>query len=181
MLRFVSLGTDHRQDSSLQKNPGLDLELHPEDRRLFEVFCQFIWFQGDPLPLILDIHEKIYTEQGITQESLQKLEAIGLIQLNRSGFIKKGFGKHTRLFYCGKPTKIGFLHDAGNSLDLGHALLTNQGKELALSIHTSRNQRFYEYVIKRWFQEGLLLSSIQINKNWKTTPSHSACFLTKQE
>lgn len=181
MLRFISSGMNHQQDTSPQENPKFDLELQSEDRKIFEVFCQFIWFQGDPLPLILDIHDKIYTEQGITQESLQKLEAIGLIQLNRSGFIKRGLGKHTRLFYCGKPTKIGFLHDADNSLDLGHALLTNQGKELALTIHAARNQRFYEYVIKRWFQEGLLLSSIQINKNWKTTPSHSACFLTEQE
>ena len=102
--------------------------LRSEDRKIFETFCQFIWFQGDPLPLILDVQDEIYTEQGITLDALRQLEAIGLVQLNSSGFIKRGFGKHTRLFYCGKPTKIGFLHDADNSLDLGHALLTDQGK-----------------------------------------------------
>lgn len=181
MLRFISSGINHRQDTLPQENLGFDLVLRSEDRKIFETFCQFIWFQGDPLPLIFDVQDEIYTEQGITLDALRQLEAIGLVQLNKSGFIKRGFGKHTRLFYCGKPTKIGFPHDVDNSLDLGHVLLTNQGKELALTIHAPRNQQFYEYVINRWFQEGLLLSSIQLNKDWKTIPSHTACSLTKPE
>ena len=45
------------------------------------------------------------------------------------GFVKKGLGKHTRLFYAGKPTKIGFSGETNNQLDLGHVLLTNTGEK----------------------------------------------------
>ena len=156
-------------------------DLTSEDRRLFTALCQFVWVQGEPLPLIFSVEHDVYTRQGITLPVLRRLAQLDLITLEPSGFVKKGFGKHTRLFYCGKPTKIGFQKALDNQLDLGHVMLTEYGKAYFTQITVTRNQQFYEYVIKRWFQEGLLLSSIQINKNWKTTPSHSACFLTEQE
>lgn len=138
------------------------------DNRLFGVLCQFVWIQGESLPLIFDIDHEVYTKQGITLSTLKHLEAAGLITFEAQGFVKKGFGKHTRLFYCGRPTKIGFQNNENNSLDLGHVLLTAHGKELAPTYTISRNQQFYEYVINRWFQLGLVLSSIQIERNHKT-------------
>ncbi len=139
--------------------------LSDTDRRLFESLCQFIWIQGDPLPLVFDLEDEIYTKQGITLVNLKRLEALGLITFEPDGYIKKGFGKHTRLFYFGKPTKIGFKNNENNHLDLGHVLLTHDGKKLASTFKSIRNQQFYEYVINKWFQEGLILSSIQIDKN----------------
>ncbi len=136
-----------------------------KDRKLFEALCQFIWIQGDPLPLIFDVEDEIYTKQGINIATLRRLEAIGLITFEPSGYIKKGFGKHTRLFYFGQPTKIGFKNNENNHLDLGHVLLTHDGKKLASTSKSMRNQQFYECVINKWFQEGLILSSIQIDKN----------------
>ena len=97
------------------------------------------------------------------------------------GLSKKGFGKHARLFYCGKPTKIGFQNDENNYLDLGYVLLTDFGKKLASTYKTSRNQQFYEYVIQRWFQQGLVLSSIQIDRDQKVDVIRYACSIKKQE
>ena len=136
--------------------------LNQEDRALFVSFCQFLWIQGEPLPLIYDIDDKVYTRQGITLRTLERLEVIGLIMYESRGFIKKGLGKHTRLFYAGKPTKIGFSSEINNQLFLGHVLLTNTGKKMAHSLSAPRNQQFYEYVIGRWFNQGLVLSSIQL-------------------
>ncbi|MEK7845042.1 MAG: hypothetical protein AAB259_04790 [Pseudomonadota bacterium] len=143
----------------------LQLDLNSSDDQLFETLCQFLWIQGDPLPLIFDVENEVYTKRGITLSTLKHLETAGLIVFDTNGFVKKGYGKHTRLFYCGKPIKVGFAHDENNYLDLGHVLLTERGKELASTYKASRNQQFYEYVINRWFQQGLLLSSIQINQN----------------
>lgn len=135
-----------------------------DDNQLFETLCQFIWIQGEPLPLIFDINHPIYSAQGITPSTLKRLESAGLIVVEPQGFIKKGFGRHTRIFYCGRPTKIGFSQNQNNSLDLGHVLLTARGKSLASEVTVSKNQQFYEYVINRWFQQGLILSSVQIER-----------------
>ena len=155
------------EDKTLDQSSQVEF-LALEDRRAFEALCQFLWVQGEPLPLVFDLSHSIYTNQGITAASLQRLADAGLIRFEKAGFVKKGFGKHTRLFYCGRPTKIGFQADENNYLDLGHVLLTERGKQLASSIPVKKNQQFYEYVISRWFEQGLLLSSIQIDRSWET-------------
>ena len=153
-------------ENTFPKNKAvLQSDLNSNDNQLFETLCQFLWIQGDPLPLIFDVENEVYTKRGITLSTLKHLETVGLIVFDTNGFVKKGYGKHTRLFYCDKPTKIGFAHDENNYLDLGHVLLTERGKELASTYKVSRNQQFYEYVINRWFQQGLVLSSIQIDQN----------------
>lgn len=117
--------------------------------------------QGQLIPLIYDLSHEVYSDQGITLPTLESLEAAGLISTDPSGYVKKGFGQHARLFYFGRPTKIGFLGEAGNQLDLGHVLLTDKGKALAVTNCDVRsNQRFYEYVIEKWVQQGLMVSSI---------------------
>ena len=137
--------------------------LNQEDQALFVSFCQFLWIQGEPIPLIYDIDNKVYTSQGVTLLALERVELIGLLKYESRGFVKKGLGKHTRLFYASKPTKIGFSSETNNQLDLGHVLLTNTGKAMVHSLSAPRNQIFYEYVISRWFNQGLVLSSIQLN------------------
>jgi len=149
-------------EKSLENTDNTSLTLSQEDQALFVSFCQFLWVQGEPLPLIYDIDDKVYTSQGITLLALERLEVIGLIMYEPRGFVKKGLGKHTRLFYAGKPTKIGFSNETNNQLYLGCVLLTNTGKEMTHSLSAPRNQLFYEYVIGRWFNQGLVLSSIQL-------------------
>lgn len=139
-------------------------DLTVNDRKLFEALCQFVWVQGEPTALIFDVEDAVYARQGITLSALKHLETLGLIEYELNGFVKKRLGKHTRLFYYGKPTKIGFSGDGDNQLDLGYVLLTAAGKKLALTCDVTRNQEFYEYVIKRWYQQGLILSSIQVDQ-----------------
>ena len=138
--------------------------IDPEIEEIFNSFCQFVWVQGEPLPLIYNVLDQVYTKQGITLSVLKTLEESGLILFEKSGFVKKRFGKHTRLFYFGKPTKIGFLNDMDNQLDLGCVLFTELGKKKALASNARMNQDFYEYVIKQWYSLGFVLSSIQIQK-----------------
>ncbi len=164
-LQFITSRVTRSENFLRENDSILQFNLNPEDSRIFEMLCQFLWVQGDPLPLIFDVENEVYTKQGITLSTLKHLEEIGLIVFDVNGFIKKGLGKHTRLFYCGKLTKIGFQNDGNNYLDLGHVLLTERGKKMVSVVKLSTNQEFYEYVIKRWFQQGLVLSSIQINRD----------------
>ena len=131
-----------------------------EDAALFESLCQFIWVQGGPLPLIYDVEHPVYAKHGIDLAALKRLEAIGLVSFEVTGYVKGKFGKHTRLFYFGKLTKIQFLQEAKNRLDLGHVLLTEKGKALVPVCAAVRNREFYEYVIERWFRQGMVISSI---------------------
>jgi len=131
-----------------------------EDAELFISLCQFVWVQGESLPLIYEIKDQIYTKHGINLPALTRLKTIGLISWESVGYVKKRLGRHARLFYHGNPTKIQFPQEASNQLDLGHVLLTDLGKGLASISHAPRNQEFYEYVIERWFRQGLVISSI---------------------
>ena len=174
-LRLITFKAARSEKILSSDDLSMEYNINHEGIRIFGALCQFLWFQGDPLPLIFDVENEIYTKQGITLAILKRLEANGLIDFDTTGFVKKGLGKHTRLFYCGKPTKIGFQKDANNYLDLGHVLLTERGKKLASAFKVTRNQQFYEYVIGRWFQQGLVLSSIQLDRNQKTGFVDGAC------
>lgn len=131
------------------------------DAALFTAFCQFVWVVGEPNPLIYEIDNDIYKQQGITFASLKHLDAIGLISFESvSGYVRTGFPKYGHAFYYGRPTTIEFPADANNQMDIGHALLTSTGRELVAISGSVRSQEFYEYVIKRWSQNGLVLSSV---------------------
>ncbi|MDP1558415.1 MAG: hypothetical protein Q8K59_02155 [Nitrosomonas sp.] len=162
LKRLLSVKKSCQEIPSENTNNTLSI-LSQADHIFFANFCQFVWIQGEPLPLIYDVADEVYKRQGITLSTLKHLETICLLTFEPNGFVKKGFGKHTRLFYAGKPTKIEFASDIDNQLDLGHVLLTDTGKRMALACNAKRNQAFYEYVITRWFQQGYVLSSIQLN------------------
>lgn len=131
------------------------------DAALFTAFCQFVWVVGEPNPLIYEIENDIYKQQGITFASLKHLDAIGLISFESvSGYVRTGLLKNAHAFYYGWPTIIEFPSDANNQMDIGHALLTSTGRELVAISGSVRSQEFYEYVIKRWSQNGLVLSSV---------------------
>lgn len=132
-----------------------------KDAALFTAFCQFVWVVGEPSPLIYEIDNEIYKQQGITFASLKHLDAIGLISFESvSGYARTGFPKYGQAYYYGLPTTIEFPSDANNQMSIGHALFTSTGLELVGVSGSQRSQAFYEYVVAKWFKDGLVLSSI---------------------
>lgn len=133
-----------------------------KDAALFTAFCQFVWVLGEVSPLVYEFENDIYTKQGINFATLKHLDSIGLISFESvSGYARKGFGKHAHAFYYGTPTAIEFAGEANNQIDVGHVLFTSIGKELVPICGSEKNLEFYEYVIKKWYQQGLVLSSIE--------------------
>ena len=132
-----------------------------KDAALFTKFCQFVWVLGDVSPFIYEIDNEVYTKQGINFDVLKHLDAIGLISFEAlGGYARKGFGKYAHAFYYGRPTLIEFPADEKNQMATGHALLTATGKELVPVCGSVKNEEFYLYVVRKWSQEGLILSSI---------------------
>lgn len=135
------------------------------DAALFTTFCQFVWMIGEPTPLIYESTDEIYTKQGITFDALKHLDAIGLISFESiTGYVKTRFPKYAHVFYYGRPTTIEFGGEQNNQLGIGHALLTNIGKELAPICGSSKNEEFYQYVIRKWFEQDMVLSSIATSR-----------------
>lgn len=131
-----------------------------KDAALFTKFCQFVWMLGEVSPLIYEIDNEVYTKQGINFDVLKHLDAIGLISFEAlGGYTRRGFGKYTHAFYYGRPTLVEFPADENNQIQTGHALLTATGKELVPICGSGRNEEFYLYVLRKWSQEGLILSS----------------------
>ena len=132
-----------------------------KDAALFTKFCQFVWVLGDVSPLIYEIDNEIYAKQGINFDVLKHLDAIGLISFEAlGGYARKGFGKYMHAFYYGRPTLVEFPADEKNQIATGHVLLTTTGKELVPVCGSVRNEEFYLYVVQKWSQEGLILSSL---------------------
>ncbi len=102
----------------------------------------------------------IFTKNGINFSSLKHLDSIGLISFeSTSGYKRVGFGKWKQMLYFGTPVLIEFDKDENNEVQLGKALLTQAGQELALICGAQKNNDFYEYVIARWYGEGLIMST----------------------
>lgn len=131
-----------------------------KDAQLFSTFCQFAFLIGNVVPIILETEDPIYTTAGINFTTLKHLDAIGLISFEpTSGYLRRGFGKKVAVFYYGTAVHIEFQKDKDNQLEFGHVMLTAAGQELAPICGSKRNDNFYDYVVKKLVENGLVLSS----------------------
>jgi Protein of unknown function (DUF2806) len=131
-----------------------------KDAALFTAFCQFVWDFDEPTPIVYDFGNEIYKKQGITFSSLMHLDSIGLISFESVGYMNTGMDKSSQVSYYESAISIEFSNDENNQMAVGDVIFTNTGKELVAICGSAKNQEFYEYVIKTWFDKGLILSSI---------------------
>jgi hypothetical protein len=128
---------------------------------LFTKFCQFVWLIGEPTPVVFDVSDSVYEKQGITFDSLKHLDAIGLISLEVvSGYCKIFSGKFGRISYGKNEINVEFRSDEKNEMNIGVALFTSIGKELVPICGSTTNDDFCEYVVRKWFDKGLVMSSL---------------------
>jgi predicted RNA-binding protein Jag len=143
--------------------------LDKTDAKLFTSLCGFGWFLGDIVPLIFDVQQPIYNDQGINFNTLTHLDDIGLVSFNSlSGFKRMKFPKRITIFYYGIFLKIEFEKEADNDLELGKVLLTKTGQQLAHICGSKPVDGFQNYVIERWVKKSLILSSPYPKIEWNT-------------
>ncbi|HDZ8897134.1 TPA: DUF2806 domain-containing protein [Aeromonas dhakensis] len=132
-----------------------------EDARIFTAFCQYCWYLDDGIvPMIFELQNEIFTDNGIDFGSLRHLDSIGVISFSpTSGYKKIGFGQWVQALYFGSPVLIEFDGGEDNEMHVGKALLTQIGQELASICGAKKNNNFYEYVIAKWYGKGLIMST----------------------
>jgi hypothetical protein len=119
-----------------------------------------MWESGLTFPVVFDSQAEIYTQADLSFSTLSHLDDIGLISFNNispynvTAIADKGalryFGR--TLVYERPPTRT--------TLNLGHAIFTNIGKELALLCGAEPVDGFFEYALKQWQAEGFKLLEV---------------------
>ena len=49
-----------------KESESLDFIFEQDDINYFKLLCQFVWIQGEPIPLIFDLSNYVYANQKIT-------------------------------------------------------------------------------------------------------------------
>jgi hypothetical protein len=126
------------------------------DAEIFQTLCGFCWNIGEITPLIFEVSDNIYTENGLTFNSLEHLDDIGLISFNSSsGSFPSGYFQHhlpnkVRIFYYGTPIVLDVSYNEGNALPLGDVSLSKTGEELAPICDSKPVENFLEFVLNKW-------------------------------
>lgn len=135
-------------------------DLDKRDAELFTKLCGFGWMIGGLVPLIFDFNAKIYNAQGITFNSLAHLETLGLIKFRDfTGFQQIRLPKTGRVFYFDTPLDLTFPKDSDNSLEVGKAILTHAGQELARVCDSKAVEGFFDFVRQEWEAKSLIAKS----------------------
>lgn len=130
------------------------------DARLFTALCGFAWLLGDVVPLIYGFEEPIYKDQHIDFNTLSHLDDIGLVNFNAvASFERVKLPKKTIVAYYGINLNVDFKKESDNRLELGNVLLTAMGQQLAPISGSKPVDGFQDYVINKWANKGLILSS----------------------
>lgn len=185
----ILAGEANRPGTYSKRTLHLMASLDKNDAVLFTKLCGFAWMIGTPTPLIFDSQNEIYTNNGINFSSLKHLDAIGLISFESlSGYVRKGFGKNTVVAYGSKVITLEFSKDEKNELNIGHAMFTDAGLQLAQFCQSKIIIGFEEYVMSEWLKTGVknanrvmykgtiienslskkdILKKVRVNKTWQ--------------
>ena len=126
-------------------------ELDKNEADLFTKLCGFGWMIHNVAPLIFDVQADIYNRHGINFNTLSHLETIGLIQFNNvADFQRLKLPRSITVYYYSKPLRLDMPKDTDNELNLGKAILTRIGQELAPICGSTPVDGFYEYVKEQW-------------------------------
>jgi len=152
----VLAGEANKPGSYSKRTVNLLSSLDKTDAELFTTLSTFAWTIDVAFPLVYDVHDRIYTDVGITFSNLTHLDDIGLVSFdNVSGYGVQNLPKTTLTLYYDRRFKVEFSRLENNDLSLGHVVLSKAGQELARICGSGPRAGFVEYVIAKWQQIGL--------------------------
>ena len=132
------------------------------DAELFQALCRFMWRGADGhLALIYDYKNEIYANLGITFNSLQHLEALGLLRFGAdTSYFLHGQNETFRLAYFGKVFSLRTPNKSPPySLDTGTVTLTRAGAELANVCIGEPVPDYIEHTLGMWRLRWIELSA----------------------
>jgi hypothetical protein len=129
------------------------------DAQAFTLLCGFTWEIEGLVPLISDWKASIYVDRGVRFGTLVHLDDIGLISFQSAGFTKTDLPQAIVAKYYGTPVNIKFKRPANNVLDIGYAIFTKTGFQLAGICGAEPVDGFLDYTIEYWTKKGVNVSS----------------------
>lgn len=130
--------------------------LDKNDALLFTKLCSFIWTIGDPIPLVFDSENELYTKNGINFSSLKHLDSIGLISFEVvSGYRKVGLDKIVKIAYGEKIITLEFPKDKENDLGIGQVIFTDVGMQLTSICNPPIIEGTIKYALAEWAKKGV--------------------------
>ncbi|HWW98759.1 MAG TPA: DUF2806 domain-containing protein [Edaphobacter sp.] len=156
----VLAGEANKPGSYSKRTLNLLASMDKGDAELFKRFCSYIWHIGRLVPLILEEDHSVYKKAGITFESLQHLDSIGLIHFDPMA----GFAQTFRIkpevttdkvdftiAYYGKPHKVTLPRSGDQTqIAIGKATLTTPGIQLAIVAGSIPDEEFRAFILERW-------------------------------
>lgn len=134
-----------------KKTVNLVSALDKSDAELFTRVCSFgVWIGRNFEILVYNECDKVYTDHGISFDSLCDLEAIGLIRISyESPYTLRSLPEEGFASYFGQKVGLKFPHGL-TFFDMGKVMLTQAGRELVTVCRTSPRDGFIDYVKERW-------------------------------
>lgn len=125
--------------------------LDQQEAEKFQSLCRF-GDQENVTPLIHSYSDDLYKNTGVTFNSLNELQAIGLINFN-------GITGYSKIWEQGDKEKtitykyfddIFEITITGNKFEVGQVLFTEMGKQIAAICETSPVEEFTSYIVNKW-------------------------------
>lgn len=107
----------------------------------------------------LQLDQSIYNKNGIDFKALLHLSSIGLISFEPLGYVQTELKQQIEISYHKTSLRLEFKKPQDNELSTGNVLLTNIGKELAQVCSSKAIDGFIDYVINKFSQGGIVVSS----------------------
>lgn len=139
------------------------------DADLFSLFCRFCVKFDRLMPMVLECTDDLYTSTGLTFAGLQHLESLGLIQFNSvTGFSLHSSSPYLAMSYAGRQINL-LLQAPDHKLEVGQALFTKMGSELASLVDAPEMPGFFDYLRKRFEGQGVIRPEIHVNLSVSAT------------
>lgn len=153
----VLAGEANRPGAFSRRTVNLLGDLDKTDAELFTNLCSFVWALGIMIPLVFDTEAECYVKRGLYFSSLSHLESLGLIRFDAvAGFARTKIPKEFPAFYYGRRLELKFPMESNNQLQVGVAMLTRAGLELAPVSGSKPADGFFEFVYDRWADQLLV-------------------------
>lgn len=150
-----------------KRTVNLLADLDKSDAELFAKFCSFSWIFSGLKPLIFfDDNEvkpenkSLYKENGITFATMSHLASLGLINHGTiGGFVTHGLPKKFAVSYFKRPMVLEMPTEK-MPVEIGNALFTNAGAQLAGICGSKPIPGFYDFVAAHFREKKFLVTEI---------------------
>jgi len=144
----ILAGESNEPGTFSKRTLTLVADLEKDDALAFQKLCAFrvsVTDFNDPEPMILDISDSIYAENGLDFELIVHLNSLGLIHYS-DAYEYKDLTTSTRIFYFGSELELMLPKKEKNTLTLGCAMFTRFGSQLASICAESPVDGFFNYI-----------------------------------